>query len=189
MRRDLLKPLFRPEEPTDHPKSLQGGFRYPVLIDPSFGVTGNLAQGRYRPSATLLPSGNVLIAGGSNGGLLVGACLALLAQRVPEAHELAAVPVIVHEMGQWCVYPNFDEIKKYTGPLKPKNFEIFRDSLAAHGMLDQWRDFLRASGKLQALCYKEEGCLVQALTELELVLVDLEQWQIGRHTLFHRDPV
>jgi len=65
-------------------------------------------------------------------------------------------PVIVHEMGQWCVYPNFDEIKKYKGPLKAKNFEIFRDSLHEHGMLDQWRDFLRASGKLQALCYKEE---------------------------------
>ena len=66
------------------------------------------------------------------------------------------VPAIVHEMGQWCVYPNFDEIEKYTGPLKPKNFEIFRDSLTEHGMLDQWRDFLRASGKLQVLCYKEE---------------------------------
>ncbi len=67
-----------------------------------------------------------------------------------------SVPTVVHEMGQWCVYPNFDEIAKYTGPLKAKNFEIFRDSLAEHGLLDQWRDFLRASGKLQALCYKEE---------------------------------
>jgi beta-galactosidase len=66
------------------------------------------------------------------------------------------VPVVVHEMGQWCVYPNFDEVRKYTGPLKPKNFDIFRDSLTEHGMLDQWRDFLRASGKLQVLCYKEE---------------------------------
>ena len=65
-------------------------------------------------------------------------------------------PVIVHEMGQWCVYPNFDEIPKYTGYLKPHNFEIFRDSLAEHGMLDQAHDFLIASGKLQALCYKEE---------------------------------
>ena len=37
------------------------------------------------------------------------------------------VPVISHEIGQWCVYPNFDEIPKYTGYLKPKNFEIFRD--------------------------------------------------------------
>ena len=70
-----------------------------------------------------------------------------------EAHQ---VPVIVHEMGQWCVYPNFDEIAKYTGPLKPKNFEIFRDSLRERGMLDQWRDFLHASGRLQVLCYKEE---------------------------------
>ena len=66
------------------------------------------------------------------------------------------VPAVVHEMGQWCVYPNFDEVRKYSGPLKPKNFDIFRDSLTAHGMLDQWRDFLRASGHLQALCYKEE---------------------------------
>jgi hypothetical protein len=70
--------------------------------------------------------------------------------------EALAVPVIVHEMGQWCVYPNFDEIRKYKGPLKPKNFDIFRDSLSEHGMLGQWRDFLRASGKLQVLCYKEE---------------------------------
>ncbi len=66
------------------------------------------------------------------------------------------VPVVSHEIGQWCVYPNFDEIKKYTGYLKPKNFEIFRDRLAEHGMLDQARDFLLASGKLQALCYKED---------------------------------
>ncbi len=66
------------------------------------------------------------------------------------------VPVIVHEMGQWCAYPDFDFINKCTGPLKPGNFEIFRDSLAEHGMLHQARDFLRASGKLQALCYKEE---------------------------------
>jgi hypothetical protein len=70
--------------------------------------------------------------------------------------QALTVPAVVHEMGQWCVYPNFDEVRKYTGPLKPKNFDIFRDSLTEHGMMDQWRDFLRASGKLQALCYKEE---------------------------------
>ena len=40
--------------------------------------------------------------------------------------------------------------------LKPKNFEIFRDFLEANHMGDQARDFLMASGKLQALCYKEE---------------------------------
>ncbi len=65
-------------------------------------------------------------------------------------------PVISHEIGQWCVYPNFDEIKKYTGVLKAKNFEVFRDFLAQKGMLDQAHDFLMASGKLQTLCYKED---------------------------------
>jgi hypothetical protein len=67
-----------------------------------------------------------------------------------------SVPVISHEIGQWCVYPNFAEMPKYTGYLKPKNFEIFQTSLEAHGMSSQAHEFLIASGKLQALCYKEE---------------------------------
>src|SRR5690606_26565649 len=65
-------------------------------------------------------------------------------------------PIISHEIGQWCVYPNFAEIEKYTGSLKPKNFEIFRDFLNANHMGDQAHDFLMASGKLQVLCYKED---------------------------------
>jgi hypothetical protein len=66
------------------------------------------------------------------------------------------VPVISHEIGQWCVYPNFAEMPKYTGYLKPKNFEIFRDSLDEHHLGGQARQFLLASGKLQTLCYKED---------------------------------
>ena len=66
------------------------------------------------------------------------------------------VPIVSHEIGQWCVYPNFKEISKYKGVLRAYNFEIFRDSLAANNMLDQAEDFLLASGKLQALLYKEE---------------------------------
>jgi len=65
-------------------------------------------------------------------------------------------PIISHEIGQYCVYPNFDEMKKYTGVLKAKNFEVFRDFLENKHMLDQAHDFLMASGKLQTLCYKEE---------------------------------
>jgi len=67
-----------------------------------------------------------------------------------------AVPLVSHEIGQWCVYPDFDEIPKYTGVLKPKNFEIFRSFLEANHMGDLARPFLMASGKLQALSYKEE---------------------------------
>lgn len=65
-------------------------------------------------------------------------------------------PYVSHETGQWCAFPDFDEIQRYTGPNKAKNFEVFRDILAANGMAGRARDFLMASGKLQALCYKYE---------------------------------
>ncbi len=65
-------------------------------------------------------------------------------------------PIVSHEIGQWCTYPNFDEIPKYTGFFKPKNFEIFQETARRNGLLPQAKDFLMASGKLQALCYKHE---------------------------------
>jgi hypothetical protein len=65
-------------------------------------------------------------------------------------------PVVSHEIGQWCVYPNFEEIKKYTGVLRAKNFEIFQESLRENHMGDRSSDFLMASGKLQVLCYKAD---------------------------------
>lgn len=65
-------------------------------------------------------------------------------------------PTVSHEIGQWCVYPDFAEMPKYTGYLEPKNFEIFQAGLEAHGMAERAHEFLIASGKLQALCYKEE---------------------------------
>ena len=65
-------------------------------------------------------------------------------------------PVIAHEQGQWCAFPDFREIPQYTGAYKAKNFEIFRDLLAENGMESQAEKFLMASGKLQTLCYKYE---------------------------------
>jgi len=66
------------------------------------------------------------------------------------------IPTVGHEIGQWCAYPDFKEIAKYTGVLKPTNFEIFRESLSENNMGDQAEAFLMASGKLQALCYKAD---------------------------------
>lgn len=65
-------------------------------------------------------------------------------------------PYVSHETGQWCAFPNFNEIRKYTGLNKAKNFEIFRDILADNHMSSQAHQFMMASGKLQALCYKYE---------------------------------
>ncbi len=66
------------------------------------------------------------------------------------------IPVVSHEIGQWCVYPDFKEISLYTGVLKPTNLEIFRETLEENGMGTQAEDFLMASGKLQVLCYKAD---------------------------------
>ncbi|HLN74157.1 MAG TPA: glycoside hydrolase family 2 TIM barrel-domain containing protein [Prolixibacteraceae bacterium] len=65
-------------------------------------------------------------------------------------------PVVSHEIGQWCVYPDFKEIAKYNGVLRARNFEIFQESLKEHGMEQLADSFLLASGKLQALCYKAD---------------------------------
>ena len=65
-------------------------------------------------------------------------------------------PIVSHEIGQWCVYPNFNEIAKYDGVLKARNFEFFQETLKDHGMEQLADSFLLASGKLQALCYKAD---------------------------------
>ena len=65
-------------------------------------------------------------------------------------------PIIAHEQGQWCAFPDFKEIDQYTGAYKARNFEIFRDLLADNGMASQAERFLNASGKLQVLAYKYE---------------------------------
>lgn len=70
--------------------------------------------------------------------------------------DTVSAPYVSHETGQWCVYPDFTEIPKYTGVNKAKNFEIFRDLLKENKMEGLDHDFMMASGKLQALCYKNE---------------------------------
>ncbi len=65
-------------------------------------------------------------------------------------------PVVTHEIGQYCTYPDFREIEKYTGVLQARNFEIFRDRLEEKGMLDMAYPFFLCSGQLAVQCYKEE---------------------------------
>jgi hypothetical protein len=72
------------------------------------------------------------------------------------AVQMAQYPIVTHEVGQWCAYPDFDLIKKFTGYLQPGNYEIYRDSAAAHGVLDRNKEWAYNSGKFQVACYKEE---------------------------------
>lgn len=71
--------------------------------------------------------------------------------------DTVSQPFISHETGQWCVFPDFDEIDQYTGAVnKAKNFEIFRDILKDKGMEQMAHKFLMSSGKTQVMCYKAE---------------------------------
>jgi len=70
--------------------------------------------------------------------------------------ERVPMPYVSHEIGQWCVYPNFEEIEKYDGILKARNFEIFQETLEESGIGHLADSFLLASGKLQSLCYKAD---------------------------------
>lgn len=66
------------------------------------------------------------------------------------------IPVLAHELGQWVAYPDYSVIDKFKGYARPGNYEIFRDSMRAHGLLEKNREFARASGRYQLECYKEE---------------------------------
>ena len=72
------------------------------------------------------------------------------------ANVLCDVPIISHETGQFQVYPNYEEIKKYTGVLKPRHFEIFKKRLEEAGMINLAYDFMMASGKWSALLYRAD---------------------------------
>ena len=63
-------------------------------------------------------------------------------------------PILGHEVGQWCAFPDLDERADYTGVYKPRNFDIFEDLLQENGMGSRARQFLDASGRLQTLAYK-----------------------------------
>ena len=73
-----------------------------------------------------------------------------------EACDKAGIPIISHETGQFQTYPDYREMKKYTGVLYPYNFEVFRRRLAAVGMLSQADDFHKASGLWSVKLYKAD---------------------------------
>lgn len=72
------------------------------------------------------------------------------------AADSLGAPLISHEIGQYSVYPDLKEIERYTGVLNPLNFKAIRADLEAKGLLGKADEFLRASGRLAAILYKEE---------------------------------
>jgi len=68
----------------------------------------------------------------------------------------STVPVISHETAQFQTYPDFDEIRKYTGVLYPYNMQVFYKRLVQAGLASQAKDFHRASGLWSLQLYKAD---------------------------------
>ncbi|MBO4416388.1 MAG: hypothetical protein J5824_10480 [Lachnospiraceae bacterium] len=66
------------------------------------------------------------------------------------------LPVLAHEMGQWCSYPDFDVIDKFKGGIRGGNYEIFRENARKNGVLKFDKDFVYASGRAQIRLLKED---------------------------------
>lgn len=72
------------------------------------------------------------------------------------ANVLCDAPIISHETGQFQVYPNYKEMAKYRGVLKPYNMEVFKQRLEEAGLGEQAEEFFQASGKWSALLYRAD---------------------------------
>lgn len=70
--------------------------------------------------------------------------------------EGCRLPVVSHELGQWCSYPDFSVIDKFTGYLQPGNYRVFRESAKSAGLLEKNRLMARCSGENQLRLYKED---------------------------------
>ncbi len=88
-----------------------------------------------------------------------------------EACTPAGIPVISHETGQFQTYPDYGEIRKYTGVLYPYNLETFRRRLEDAGMSDQAEDFHKASGLWSVRLYKAD-------IEMDLRTRDMAGYQL-----------
>ena len=73
-----------------------------------------------------------------------------------EKIEAYNLPVVGHEIGQYQIYPDYDEVRKYGGVLRAKNLERFERSLADRYMKNLDKEFRSASGELSLICYRED---------------------------------
>lgn len=70
-----------------------------------------------------------------------------------ETHD---VPLVSHETGQWCVYPDLAASRYYTGYLKAANLEIWGDFARASGVYRYAEKYHESSGQFQVRLYKQE---------------------------------
>lgn len=69
--------------------------------------------------------------------------------------DSSSLPSIQHEVGQWTFYPDWRELDKYTGNLRPRGLESYKEMAIKNGVYAQNSEFVRSSSKQALLLYKE----------------------------------
>ncbi len=69
--------------------------------------------------------------------------------------KASPLPSIQHEVGQWVVYPDWNETEKYTGNLRARGLEAYKELAIQRGVYEQNKAFVQASGQQSVLLYKE----------------------------------
>lgn len=121
--------------------TIQSGWPYPM---PPAEITGTDYVYFHRSGYGMQPGGTIRNSGGWHG------------KDYRESLEGIKVPVICHELGQWCSYPDFDRIDTFTGFMQPSNYKVYKENMIAAGLFERNKAFVYASGKLQTEMYKEE---------------------------------
>jgi hypothetical protein len=70
--------------------------------------------------------------------------------------HMNGLPETTHELGQPVTHPNWLEITKYTGLLKPRHYEAFRNAAEKAGVAGQSAAFQKAAGNINRLNYKHD---------------------------------
>lgn len=64
--------------------------------------------------------------------------------------------VFSFEVGQFEVFPDFDEINRYDGITDPGNYRLVRDKVEDRGLMEKWPRYVEASGEMSILGYRAE---------------------------------
>jgi hypothetical protein len=73
-----------------------------------------------------------------------------------DVYSRTPIPVLAHEIGQWPVYPHWNDIGRFDGLLKAYDWMEMRDTAVSNGTLRFQRLWHAASIKTSRLMYKDE---------------------------------
>ena len=94
-----------------------------------------------------------------------------------DVYSRTPIPVIAHEVGQWPVYPLWNDIGKFSGLLRAYDWMYLRDIAVSNGTFKFQRQWHTASLKTSRLMYKEEvESLIRTPSCAGLQLLDVRDY-------------